>query len=240
MAAPPLPGGIQDYQFGVDPSRYTVYPKWFEHPSIQIPKGAAFVWPLGIEGFRIAGSAKLGVHSYLGDNAVVVEVAHTDERRIEMSGQFPGNTGVEVMRDLIEILVGKSEFKILRLPGVFPLEQYVVMENYDFNHSEDDRTRSVNYSVTFLRMGVGKRTKRRRVVQPPANPKNKKNKGKPSKVFVVREGARTLRGIAQKVYGTSTRWVDLFELNTQSLSRLNTPYHQMPTKQLPLGFWIHY
>ena len=231
---------MQIFRFGQDPSRYTIYPKWFEHPSIQIPNGAAFVWPLGTEGFRISGSATLGIRKYMGDNAVVVQVTHTDERRIELSGMFPGNTGAENMRDLIEILTGKAPYKSLRLPGVFPLEQYVTVENYEFRHEEDDRTKSVLYTVTFLRSGVGKKVRRRRVTQPPPNPKKAKNKGKPARIFTVRDGYRTLRSIAQKVYGNSNRWNDLYKLNTQKLNSMGIPYHMIPITQLPLGTAIRY
>ena len=237
---PPLPNGKQTYRFGIDAARYTVFPSWFEHPSIQVPNGGAFVWPLGTEGFRVSGTAGLGIHKYIGDNAVVFEVAHTDERRIELNGAFPGATGTDNMRELLNILVGKSNYKILRLPGIFPLEQYVTMESYDFTHEETDRTKSVLYTVTFLRAGVGKKVKRRKTTNPPQNPKKQTNKGKPARVFVVREGVRTLRGVAQRLYHNPNRWDDIYEINRQALSKMGIPYHQMPTRRLPLGMKLRY
>jgi len=243
MANPPvIPVGGGVYRIGDDSAKYTIPPNWFEHPSLSVPGGATFVWPLGIEGFRLTGTAQLGIHRYIGENEVVVQVTHASESRIEMSGEFPGKTGVVNMRALRDVIEAKTpeDGKLLRLPGVFPLTQYVVIENWDFNHAEDDRTETVLYTVTFVKTGVGKRVKRRKEITPPPNPKRRANRGNGSQVFRVRDGARTLRKIAQLVYGGSNQWTHLYTLNTQTLNRLNIPLHQLPTRLLPIGLRLNY
>ena len=240
---PPVvqPGG-ELWRPGEDNSRYLIPPSWFEHPSISIPGGATFIWPLQVEGFRLVGNAQLGIHRYLGDDEAVVEVTHRSESRIEMSGVFPGKTGVANMRELRDICVAKTpkDGKILRLPGIFPNEQYVVVENWDFSHSEEERTEEILYNITFVKTGIGKRVQRKTPKYPSPNPKRVRNKGKSSRVFTIRAGVRTLRGVANKVYGNHNRWREIYNLNVMTLNHLGIPFHQMPTKQLPIGLGLRY
>jgi hypothetical protein len=236
------PGGF----FGrtTDTAKYVVDPSRFERPRLSIVNGDEFEWPVGTEGVRIHGSASLAMHKYLGDNAVVVQVTHRDERHLEMSGEFPGITGAKNMRDLLEIIQADTpdDGKILTLPGVFPKQQFVVIEDYDFSHDKDDRLDSWNYTVNFVKSGVGKKIVRGKVVASPVNPitSKKGNRGTSGRVFTTRAGASTLRQVAQNVYSNSNRWRDIYDLNTAKLDALGIPTYLLPTKPLPLGMKLGY
>src|SRR6266542_1406411 len=74
--------GTTNFGFDRDAAAYIIALGRFVWPRIYIPGKASFVFPLGTEGLRLFGSAALGIHKYIGDNAAVVEVMHRDERRI--------------------------------------------------------------------------------------------------------------------------------------------------------------
>src|SRR5687768_6965786 len=92
-------------RIGEDPARYLLTPGvHFRRPFLRIPNGPVFRWPLGTEGFAYSSNAQLGVHRYLGQEDIEVNVIYRDEPHIEMTGSFPGNTGPALMRQLLEIL----------------------------------------------------------------------------------------------------------------------------------------
>jgi len=125
----------------------------FSLPSIRAGN-VSFTFPVGPEGFTRSGSSSLGIHKFIGDNVVDVNVIHFDEGHIELNGTLPGLSSPAYMADLITVLTNRNK-KVLRVPGVFPREQYVETENYNFNHPQDDRTHSIEYSVSFIRTGAG-------------------------------------------------------------------------------------
>jgi hypothetical protein len=125
----------------------------FQPPTI-ISGGMTFTFPIGPEGFRRSGSSQIGIHKYIGDNVVAANVIHFDEGHIELNGTLPGISSPRWMSSLIDVLHSTKK-KILRAPGVFPREQYVETENYDFSHSPDDRSHSIEYSISFLKVGSG-------------------------------------------------------------------------------------
>src|SRR6267142_156717 len=51
----------------------------FLRPWLAIRNGPAFQWPLGLEGFQMTVDPQLGIHKYIGDNAVTVDVIHAGE-----------------------------------------------------------------------------------------------------------------------------------------------------------------
>lgn len=251
MARPPVIGDSigESFAAGVfgrssDPAKYLVDPTRFERPRLAVVGGGEFEWPIGTEGVRIRGAAGLAVHKYLGDDAAVVQVTHRDERHIEMSGMFPGITGIINVRDLLEIIVAEApdEGKLLTLPGIFPKQQMVVVEDYDFSHTEDERTDSWTYTITFARTGVGRRISRNRVVVSPVNPVSSKTtaRGTTGRVFVTRAGVRTARQVAQAVYGNSNRWREIYDLNTDVFGVNSIELYQVPTQSLPVGIALHY
>lgn len=237
-----LPAGV--FRSRTDPAKYIIQLRRFERPKFFISGGDSFEWPLGTEGVRVAGAATLAEHKYIGDNASVVQVIHLDSRRIEMNGLFPGKTADENVRALLDIIsLGyPPKGKWLILPGIFPLKQQVKVETYDFSRVAEDSTGSWSYSVTFIREGIGAKIRRPKVTSPPENPsmKPKNPKGKASRVFVAKDGARTLRAIAQLKYKDSSKWRKLYDMNRIALDKLGIPLHKLPTSLLPLGTKIRY
>ena len=90
----------------------------FLRPWLAIPNGIAFLWPLGLEGFSLTIDPTLGIHKYIGDNAVKVDVVHKGEERISMSGSFPGKTGPDAMQALYNVVYADTPpgGKVLYLP----------------------------------------------------------------------------------------------------------------------------
>lgn len=233
------------YGFGTDAAAYVIKLQRFVRPRIFIPGKAGFTWPLGTEGLRLYGSAALGIHRYIDDNAVVVDVMHRDEARIEMTGLFPGSTGVHNMLALRDVLVQAvpDEGFRLNLPKIFPNTQYVKMENYEFNLAEQDaRTGSISYTVTFVRVGVGSKIPIGKTIGPPQNPTHHRPRGSSSRRFTVTTKYRTLRAIATKVYHNSAKWSHLYDLNFLLLQPygLATGMVGLATHPLPLGIKIRY
>jgi hypothetical protein len=228
---------------GQDPARRLIpYSNLYHKRPTLESASKVFTWPIGIEGLRRSGTAALGIHRYLGENSVDVQVLHKDESRIEMSGVFPGITGRQYMNSLIDVIMADTpeRGKILHLPGVFPREQYVVVENYDFSHDEDDRTHSWTYTITFVRIEVGKRVKDPHGKPPPPQPGVKtNNRGKAGRIFTIKDGVRTLKAVAKLKYGDADDWRKLLNANRQTLraymGRHNISMHQLPTHRFPIG-----
>lgn len=233
-----------------DPAKYVVGRARFTRPTLAIPdpkgKGLKFEWPVGVEGFRVAGQIGLAQHLYLGDNAPVVTVVHREARRIEMSGVFPGITGAINMRDLLAVMtaVTPTGYWTLSLPaGIFPKEQQVVIEDYEFNHPEDDATDSFFYTIRMVRTGVGKKVKKTKKTKSPVNPvgsKKKPTKGSGNRIFVTKAGGNTLRAIAKLVYNNTSRWTEIWEKNQIKLAKLNVPKAELAYRHLPYGMRLHY
>lgn len=209
----------------------------FDRPTLGIPGGVEFEWPLGTEGLRLEGSAALAIHRYLGGNAAVVEVLHYDEARITMTGAFPGATGADNMAALRDVVVAAQPAggKILSLPGIFTKEQMVAVETYQFEHPEDNISDdSFNYSITFVRVGVGNKV----TGVPPIV--SGTPVGQPHAYVVTKTGLNTLRLISTYVWNTPNKWKVLRDLNKTLLEPLNIPDHLVPTYILPSGIKIYY
>lgn len=230
------------FKWNEDTARRLLELDEYERPYLSLPGVGKFVWPVGTEGFGISGQADLAIHKYLGDNDIEVEIVHFDERRIEMSGTFPGHSATWYMRDLIAVMTAKSnKQKVLGLPGLFPRTQLVDVENYNFSHDPEDRTRSVSYQITFVRSGAGRPVPRSDLDDPLENPiEDNPPKGDPIHIFRVRAGFRTLRNISAKVYGDPRKWRKLWNLNKVKLRKLGFTLHSIQHKRLPLGTKIRY
>jgi hypothetical protein len=205
-----------------------------------------FVFPVGVEGFRRTGSAALGLHRYLGSNTVDGVTTHYDEARIELSGTFPGISAQDNMIACMNILVSKpkAQHLVLYTPGVFDNEQYVLAESWEFTHDQEDRTHSIEYTISFVRLGVGKKVTDKPGKPPPPNPTAKSvPKGKTARTFVVRDGARTFRAIAKIVYGNANYWQQLVILNQAQFAPkgiLEIPTYQIPTYRWAIGTKFRY
>jgi hypothetical protein len=231
---------------GVDSSRYTVLLGSFLRPSLSVPGGPDFEWPLGTEGFTRSGSAALGVHKYIGDNAAVVDVMHNEEGRIEMTGLFPGKTGNDNMIELLTVLQWNTPKtgKLLSLPGLLKDVQHVVAESWNFAHAEGDWSNSIEYTASFVLVGTGPTLKVPKISLPGPNPTTRVSRGQAQHIFKVKDGARTLRAIAKLKYGKADLWTKIYSLNKPILTKFlkdnNLSLHQLPVRLLPLGLKLRY
>lgn len=251
---------------GVDPARYLVNPGkvtgvnkhtpgQLRHARPYLVSGnVIFVFPVGVEGFTRSGSAQLGLHRYLGENAVRGNITHREEARIELRGTFPGNTSQINMVNCINVLRSEPPSPGLRLyaPGVFETEQYVLPESWRFTHDPEDRTHSIDYEIALVRTGEGITINDPLGVPPSPNPGVKTDpRGQPTRVFTVADGARTLRAIAAIVYKDPAGWQRLVTLNQGDLALLQRsialqnslkglPTHQLPTYRFPIGTKFRY
>ena len=245
---------------GIDPAAYLLKPGTVDSPGHHssgqwvharpyISNGdKTFVFPVGPEGFQEQGQATLGVHNYIGDTESDATTVHYDESRITLSGTFPGLTSVDVMKECRTMLRSpqKARGLILWVPGVFEQEQFVLPDTWSFEHAEDDRTHSINYTITFLRIGTKGHVNDPTNSIPPPNPGgNSGGKGKPAHVFTIRHGIRTLRAVAKHVYHDADAWPRLVRLNQGQLNRWkrkhpNVPLHKIPTYRWPLGTKFRY
>ena len=227
----------------------------FSPPSIRSAENS-FIWPMGVEGFTRSGSATLGIHKYLGADHVSIQVAHLDEAHIEMNGTFPGLTSKNNMAELMAVITADGP-KSLLLPGIFSRIQTVYCENYNFTHAADERTHSIDYTISFVRTTVGNQIDSgdRFLAALGVNVGADTLVGSPrstsavtlaqsDRIFVVADGARTLREIASVVYGDQSQWKELVALNTSVIEIYNPGIelgvYQLPTVRLPIGTKIIY
>lgn len=218
------------------------YRPWIASPGVGAT-GRAFIWPLGIEGFTLASTADLGIHKYIGDNDIDVEIIYPDEYHITLSGIFPGKTGAQQARELREVIAHKSsEFgKVLALPLVAERVLYVQVSNYSFTHDQEDRTGTIAYSVECIQQGAGGKLKRRTLRPPKKNPTTKRQpRGKSTKRKAVKQGGSTVRMAVAQTYGQT----DMQQILNKNLSTLSTelgiPAHQLAYSQLPPGTVIDF
>lgn len=246
-------GGIgQDRPPGVfegkgDSAKFIVQLRRFKRPRLRAPNGDKFVWPLGTEGVTLTGQAKLGIHTYIGDDRAEVQVIHRDEARVEMSGNFLGETAALNFQALRAIIISNypQSGLLLDIPDVFQFEHHVYVENYEFSHPEDDNEENFTYRVTFVDTGkTRKRLPKLKSTRPPTNPKTKKGKGKAPTYVRVKDGMRTLRAISKKVYRDPNKWKTLYNKNKKALNQImkedGLPLAKLPTKPLPIGLKIYY
>jgi len=205
-----------------------------------------FVWPVGAESFRISGQATNAVHHYIGGNTPDVQTIHFHEGRIEISGTLPGLTSPENMVSLQDIVTSRSR-KMLALPGVLPKVQYVVVDSYEFNRDENDRTNSIAYSITLIRVGTAGTSKGPGVVgstldsaQAPGSAPStaqRASKSQSSRTYTTTQTIRTFRAVSDKVYGDVNLWTKLVDLNRNTLINNNPALKGVNQYQLPYYRW---
>ena len=231
---------------GEETAAFLIQRARIDSPSLAVPGGVTFTWDAGLEGFVVSGQATVAEHKYIGDNAVVGFVTHRDSRRIEMNGVFLGKTAIDHMQDLIEVIMAETppNGKLLTLPWqVYIKQHYVIVNDYSFSHPADTRTMDIEYTINFLDLGPGKKkTKVKVKAGSPVNPRSKKGKekGKSSRVFITKDGGRTLGAVAKLVYGNSDRWNEIYTKNKKLISSLKIPTHMLRTKVLPVGLHLTY
>jgi hypothetical protein len=237
ITQPGHPRGDRD-----DSARYLLAPGLdFERPWLTIPGGMAFVWPGGIEGFTCRIDPTLGIHKYIGDNAVVVDVTHRGQEVVTLSGTFPGLTSVDAFLALRDLIYQDMPEKglILYVPFLYPKTQRVFVQSANFDHPEDSRLRDLHYTIDFVRVGVGD-------VQPDSNlrtdtPQPGSNtRGKAPHVFIVNATTNTLRKIARVKLKDATRWDELYRKNEKFFTKRKIAMHAVPDYRLPTGTKISF
>lgn len=269
---PPLPPKKGEYYqwvpgTGRDPATFTVDPGQIKNRSLYtsgnmrharpfLASGSKiFVFPIGVEGFVRSGQAGLSIHKYINDNVADVHVFHREEGRIELTGTFPGITAQDVMTQCLQLLTSAPAEPgfILNAPGVFDNVQYVIPESWNFTHQAGDNTHSIDYQISLLRTGTGKKVKDPHGEAAPPNPAvtvHKPPKGASQNKYVVASGVQTFRQIAAIFYKDADKWQRLIPLNQrlygefQRSLALNKQYHlklySLPTFRWEIGTVIYY
>lgn len=247
------PSGARGYKISPtrgnedDSARYILKPDseflrpWLANP----PNGSAFVWPLGTQGFQLSSQATAGIHHYIGDNDVDVDIVYPDELHITMTGHFPGKTSSIFKRELRKVILDPSgdSGKILSLPGVEEQILYVKVIAHSFVHDEGDNTSSIAYSVEFIRVGAGAKITLPTLTPPTPNPTSKKKaRGKSSKRISVKQGSGSARRVTQSVYGRvdSGAMQALIKSNADALEAAGIPAYAVPFTPLPVGTVLKY
>jgi hypothetical protein len=202
-----------------------------------------FVFPVGTEGFRRSGQAQLGLHHYIGGSDVDGKTMHHEEARIELRGTFPGLTSQQCMVDSIRVMraVAPPSGMILYAPGVFEREQFVLPETWDFNHDADDRTHSIDFTISFVRIQTGQTLNDPQGTAPPPQPVKKSlPRGNATRTFTIKDGARTFQSVATILYHDSGLWAKLASLNQSIITKTGLAQHQVPNHRWPIGTKVHY
>lgn len=250
-ARPPLSPAARRSSFeggDQDTARYMRVPDDdFERPYLAVPGGIAFIWPLGTEGFEITNAAELGKHKYLGEIELDVDITHKAEKNIILSGTFPGWTSVDNMHALERVFNADTpeRGKILHLPGILPNLQYVVCQDSRFSHAENDMTQDMAYSITLVKIGLGKPgpvTSSVAGTVSSAVPTTAEPRGSGTRIASAQPGQNTLRQFARVFLGNANLWTKLYDdpRNRKLFDDKNVPSHQVPDYELPLGtqVWV--
>lgn len=242
-----IPGPSAEGGYKINPSRESdydtarylrrpdadFYRPWIANP----PNGSAFIWPLGIQGFTYSSQATTGIHHYIGDNDVDVDVVYPDELHITLTGHFPGRTAPEFMQALRSVALEQSseDGKILALPGIDDNISFVKVISSSFTHDENDFTTTIAYSIEMIKVGAGGHLDLSKLLPTKLNPTTKKKpKGKSSRQTTTKQGKQTLRQISKGVYGSAAAnyMLSLANLNANDLERLGIPVFTLPYTRL--------
>lgn len=243
---PPLaPGASNGRLNGDETAAYVVTPDSdFQRPYLAIPGvNVAYVWPLGVEGFELSVQTDLGIHRYIGEADLDVDVIHKGQKDITLTGLFPGHSSVENMNALQAVYEADTpeRGKILHLPGILSRLQYVVGQSMSFSHAQDDWTRDISYEVSFIKVGVGATSPNASTSQLQVSAVSvSQNQGRGARVFVTNETTRTLLSVARAVFNNSNQWTDLYAANADYFDALGLPAFQIPSYLLPVGLSLYY
>lgn len=225
-----------------DDSMYIVEPGVaFFRPWLAIRNGPAFQWPLGMEGFSLTIDPTLGIHKFIGDNKVVVDVVHSGEEHLTLSGNFPGDSAPDLIQALRDVVYqdAPEEGKILYVPEIMSHAQRVQIVHAEFSRGEDQRGRDTTYSIEFVRMGLAADNPDTTTTPTTPNPKTGA-KGKTTKSIKVDAKHNTLRKIAAWKLGKSSNWRTVYNANSAWFVKRNVPLAKAPDYRIPLGTTIHY
>lgn len=213
----------------------------FMRPWLAIRGGAAFQWPLGLQGFSLSIDPTLGIHKYIGDNAVAVDVVHAGEEHFSMSGVFPGDSAPALIRALKDIIYKGSpkEGKLLWLPEIVTFVQRVQVVRASFDRDQESRGQDATYSIEFVRMGIAKVKFDPNPVPPKVQPTHPA-RGKKSRSIKVDAKHNSLRKIAAWKLGSSTKWRSIYNANSKWFIKNAVQLSKAPDHRLPIGMRVFF
>jgi hypothetical protein len=213
----------------------------FERPWLAIENDVAFQWPLGLQGFNLTTDPQVGIHHFIGDNKVVVDVIHTGDERITLAGSFPGDSAPDLVQSLREVVRrdGGERGKILFVPEIMTHAQRVQVMHSEFQRPQEGRGRDHTYSIDFAIVGIAGSTAKTGVATEPTVTTAQK-KGSSARTVTSNGTYNTLRRIAQWKLGDSIKWRQIYDLNEKWFTSRSIPIAQVPDYRLPLGTRLYY
>lgn len=237
--ASPKPTGDEN-----DSARYIAAPGAnFLRPWLAIRGGPAFQWPLGLEGFQLVVDPQLGIHKYIGDNAVTVDVIHAGEEHFTLNGNFPGLSAPDLVTALRDIVYQPSseEGKILWLPEkVVSYAQRVQVVHFEAARADTDRGLDMTYSIEFVRIGLLKGLESASASDQGKPQPTKGKAGKSAHTVRVDAKHNTLRKIALWKLKSAAKWQSIYNHNSKWFIDHSVPLAKAPDHRLPLGMVVHY
>lgn len=222
-----------------DSARYVQQPGVdFLRPWLAIQNGPAFQWPLGLEGYTLVIDPLLGIHKFIGDNAVTIDVLHAGEEHFTMTGNFPGDTAsdlIQALRDLVYQVAPDDQGKILYIPSIFTYAQRVHINHAEFSRSDGAFGNDATYSIEFVRIGTT--NTKTEDIAPVADTSSK---GKSARSIKTTATYNTLRRIASWKLKTADKWRVVYNLNESYFTKHNIPLAKAPDYRLPIGTVLHY
>ena len=211
----------------------------FLRPWIAVENGAAFQWPLGIQGLDFTTDPVLGSHTYIGDNKVVLDVLHTGVEALTLAGTFPGNSSPSLFQALRSIVRAVApNGKILFLPEIMSHAQRVQVEHFEVTRDVDSRGRTLNYSLGVKIIGSAGANKGPAYTVTAATSTAAK-KGASARTVSVNATHRTLRQLALWKLGAAGKWLQIYAANEAYFINHSIPKSQAPTYRLPLGSTLY-
>lgn len=224
-----------------DPARFAARPGIdFLRPWLAIRNGIAFQWPVGLQGWTLTTDPSLGIHRMIGDNKVVIDVIHSGEEHITMTGMFPGDTGPVLVSALRELVRRTNvEGKILYIPEILTHAQRVQVVHSEFSGDEDARGRDCRYSIEFAITGLVGKTGGPQFTADPVTT-TAKAKGVSPRAISVDSRHNTLPKIAAWKLGNSAKWKTLYELNELYFVAHNITASKAVNYRIPIGTPLYY
>lgn len=222
-----------------DPARYLARPGVdFLRPWLAVSNGFAFQWPLGLEGYNLTIDPTLGIHKFIGDNAVVVDVLHAGEEHFTMSGTFPGSSAsdlIQALRDVVYQSAPDDFGKILYIPSIFTFAQRVHVNHAEFNRDAGTFGDDASYSIEFVRIGTTKEVTGNIAPVTTSAPK-----GKGARNVKTTSTYNTLRKVAAWKLGSALNWRSIYNLNELYFTKKHIPLSQAQGFRLPIGTTLYF
>ena len=225
-----------------DTAAYLVRPGiHFVRPWLAIRNGPAFQWPLGLEGYSLTIDPTLGIHKFIGDNAVTVDVIHKGEEHFTMNGSFPGLSAPHLIRALRDLVYqgAPTEGKILFIPQLMAHAQRVHVVRFETSRDDTARGYDSLYTIEFVRLG---QLNAINSLITPVVPSPIVTTGSPSSSAAtvnVDSKHNTLRKLAAWKFNDSRKWRTIYNLNEKWFVKNKVPLTKAPDHRLPVGLKVN-